>query len=78
MSFERRVRRKLDELEAMGFTEFREGETLLEWIKRMAAELPDPWASVKKLNREIQEKRIQKWVDDHRIRSSNNSMKVEE
>ena len=70
MSWERRLRRKLDELEAIGFTEFRENETLEEWIRRMAAELPDPWASVKKFNREHQERKLQAWVDAHLIRRS--------
>ena len=68
MSFERQVKRRLDELRDSGESEFKDGETLEEWIKRMASQLPDPWASVKKLNREIRENRIQKWVDEHRVK----------
>lgn len=71
MSWERRLDRKMAELEASGFSEFRAGETLEEWIKRMVAVLPDPWESVKKLNREIRERRLQEWVDKHRVRVSN-------
>ena len=68
MSWERRLNRKLDELEATGFTEFREGETVKEWIRRMNAELPDPWATVKRFNRKCQERKLQAWVDAHLIR----------
>ena len=48
--------------------EFLPDETLEDWIQRQVKRFPDPWAGVKKLNMEIYEKKLQKWVDDHRVR----------
>ena len=60
-----------DRLRKEGKTEFREGEDLEAWIKRMISYYPDPWANVQKFHDEVKrrstDRKLQAWVDDHKF-----------
>jgi len=51
----------LDDLEEKGELELKENETVPDWIRRINAQIPDPWASVKRF-------RVEAWVKRHLIK----------
>lgn len=67
MKVEWNTAKKMTPEELKEFIEFRENETMEEWIRRQCTTYKDPWRGVKNFIKKHDDERLQKWIDEHRI-----------